>query len=437
MSNDKDKPDYFQFRWGVKEWDVGFTTIPNPVLKYYAKVPWVDKEGKQGCGITNQEVLCIIHIASFHYESERGEARPAIPTIRKRMGYQKDGSVSRLIKSLEHKNLLIVERKSGKCNVYSLSNFSHAIVAMDNPPTGMGGAIAMGTIPVGEPIPVGDNPPPPVGTKNKNKNEKPKDEEKKAIISFPENSQSPSRSPFQKGDDQLVIAAKCEAERQKAGGNYAVPAQVGGSCALAESLIAAACARLGRSEPKGKKRGSARLFFEKALKTEGLLQGDIALLIGAVKDWLDPEGEYTFFLPQYDLNPKHELALRHFGIVLSKAKRQADHTQNRRAADIKTTEASLAALEERRAARALPPTSNEVGQAVKHILKNQVQPHLFRRYIEPASFICDDGTLLVAAPDANTRNWLKDHTNLRIRGILRGIEGPNKIVFEVAHHDKR
>ena len=177
MTDNANKPDYFQFRWGVKEWDVGFTTIPNPVLKHYTKVPWIDKDGKHGCGITNQEALCIIHIASFHYESGRGEARPAISTIRKRMGYKKDDSISGLIKSLEHKNLLVVERTIGKCNVYSLRSFSQAIVDIDSPPIPAGGSIPVGDIPKDSPVPVGDHPPIPVGIKNKIKEEKP--EEKK------------------------------------------------------------------------------------------------------------------------------------------------------------------------------------------------------------------------------------------------------------------
>lgn len=162
--------DYFQFRWGIKAWDVGSTIIPNPVLEHYSQVPWTDKSGKSGCGISNQEMMCIIHIASFRYESERGQARPAIGTIRERMGYKKDDSISRMIAALEHKNLLTVDRIPGLCNIYDVKKFSEAILLLDeNPPTGMGDPTGMGEE---SPIGVGEESPTGMGTKNKREEEK-------------------------------------------------------------------------------------------------------------------------------------------------------------------------------------------------------------------------------------------------------------------------
>jgi len=229
----------------------------------------------------------------------------------------------------------------------------------------------------------------------------------------------------------LIVAADCEAKREEAGAWPAPPA-AGGSFALGDRLITAACARLGRSEPEGKKRDHACAFFEKALKAEGLLQGDIAMLIEAVKDWLDPEGEYAFFLSQYDLNPKHELALRHLGIVLSKAKRGADETPDRHSRyDTPNVRASQAAWKERQAARPPPTEDDKVGQAVKGELALQMTKATFETWVKPAGMTCDDGVLIVTACDETVKGWLENRLATTIQRTALGVVGPIEVRFEV------
>jgi hypothetical protein len=499
MDDSQDKPDYFQYRWGVKEWDVGFTTIPNPVLKHYARVPWIDKDGKHGRGINNQEMLCIVHLASFHYESEEGESRPAIGTVARRMGYRKDDSVRGLIKSLEHKNLLMVQRRPGKCSIYDLLNFSRAILKMEGeqPPHPNGGLHSDGGLSNGG----HSNGPHSQGDEEKKVLEERKQEgkeekeKKEGFSTFPENGQAataqeggdgdddqlgPESQAIQNGPDEedlgasdqkpaggallrdevrgqaglslpdggrdhaaagekpdalrMDLARATASARAEAGGNYAAPPPAGGSFALGDQLITAACARLGRSEPEGKKRDHAHAFFGKALKSEGLLQGDEIMLIEAVKDWLDPEGEYAFFLSQYDLNPKHELALRHLGIVLSKAKRGADETPDRHDRyDTPNVRASQAAWKERQAARPPPAQDDEVGQAIKGELALQMTKATFETWVKPAGMACDDGVFVVTAPDETVRGWLENRLATTIRRTAVGVVGGAvEVRFEIA-----
>lgn len=124
--------DRFKFRWGVPEWDVDFTMIPNPVLRQYSTVPWINQDDEEGIGITNQEMMFIIHLASFRYESAwTGPARPSLATtIRKRMGYAQPKSATKLKEALVHKGLLKVTEIKGWPHEYDLTPFSLAIRSM-------------------------------------------------------------------------------------------------------------------------------------------------------------------------------------------------------------------------------------------------------------------------------------------------------------------
>jgi len=220
---------------------------------------------------------------------------------------------------------------------------------------------------------------------------------------------------------------------QDAGGNYADPA----TFTLADRLITAACARLGRSEPTGKKRDNAIAFFKKALGDEGLLQGDVDMLEQAVKDWLDPQGAYEFFLPQYDLNPKHDLALRHFGIVLSKAKAQpAKPARYARTAELAAE--SQAALDERKAkAKAQaqdrgPPTAWDkiVGEIISSPNFNAPR---FGPYLEDTRQVeQEDGVLRVAVPTEEARAILESYLRQPAERTAVGVLGRAvEVQFEV------
>lgn len=123
--------DKFRFRWGIPEWDVGSTTIPNPIFQYYSQVPWVNKDNKEGIGISNTEVMFILHLASFHYESAKGKSRPSLTTtLRRRMGYKTNQGIINIMQGLEHKNLIVIERLIGERSVYSFENFALAIMKL-------------------------------------------------------------------------------------------------------------------------------------------------------------------------------------------------------------------------------------------------------------------------------------------------------------------
>jgi len=127
----------FQFRWGIPEWDVGSTDIPNPIFQYYSSVLWVDKDGKAGIGISNTEAMFILHLASFHFESERGKSKPSLTsTLRERMGYKTNQGIINVLEGLEYKQLIVVDRTLGQRNEYDFKPFSQAIMKLwrlDNP----------------------------------------------------------------------------------------------------------------------------------------------------------------------------------------------------------------------------------------------------------------------------------------------------------------
>lgn len=61
-------------------------------------------------GITREEMLCIIHLASYYY------TQPSLSTIAEEMGYDDPASVSDLIRSLEAKGFLIITRDTAVTN---------------------------------------------------------------------------------------------------------------------------------------------------------------------------------------------------------------------------------------------------------------------------------------------------------------------------------
>ncbi len=110
----------FDFRWGVPLLDnqPGFAKVYEFMLDHYAEV------------VTRDEFLCIIHLARYHYNSERGESRPALATIAKQMGYGHKNSVYLLVSSLENKGMLAVTRRSGFTSVYNAAPFTLHMMAL-------------------------------------------------------------------------------------------------------------------------------------------------------------------------------------------------------------------------------------------------------------------------------------------------------------------
>jgi len=111
----------FDFRWGVPLLDdpPGYAKVYEFMLDHYAEA-----------GVTRAEFLCIVHLARYHYNSERGESRPSLETIAKQMGYGHKNSVWRLVQSLENKGMLAVTRRSGFTSIYDAGPFARHMMIL-------------------------------------------------------------------------------------------------------------------------------------------------------------------------------------------------------------------------------------------------------------------------------------------------------------------
>jgi DNA-binding PadR family transcriptional regulator len=251
-----------------------------------------------------------------------------------------------------------------------------------------------------------------------------KETEEKESVLFPENSKSASSSPFQKGDDQLTIAAKCAAGREAAGGNHAVPPSAGGDDCAAEAGLVALYEAKGSEAPRRHSGG----YIDQVEKLSQVLQ-DCAVtdpVVARLASQLLVEDKPGMANPYYRPFPAE------YADYLGRAKRQIADDDARRVRDIEATEASVAALEQRQAARPPPPQDDKVGYGVKVQLEAQMGLNEFRQYVAPACFTCDDGILHVAAPDEFTRDWLESNLGLTIERALAGVAGgPTGVSFKV------
>lgn len=133
----------YSFRWGVELFDNARTEVPNIILENYYRVPWTKTnqetgEIEQGYGISNSEMMFIINLASFKYESPKGKAMPSLTkTLRIRMGYKTNQGIINLQQGLIDKGLLIVSKRIGARSEYDFAPFSRAILAISqqNPST--------------------------------------------------------------------------------------------------------------------------------------------------------------------------------------------------------------------------------------------------------------------------------------------------------------
>ena len=104
----------FNFTWGLDLLDdLGYVKLYAFMLRTYARL-----------GITRQEMLCLAHLASYHYNSAKGESRPGLVSIAHQMGYSHKTRVSELINSLEQKNMLMVTRRPGQTSIYDAQPFA-------------------------------------------------------------------------------------------------------------------------------------------------------------------------------------------------------------------------------------------------------------------------------------------------------------------------
>ena len=101
--------DKFSVRWGTPYLEAGFTVIPNLILRNYARL-----------GLTAQECMLVIHIASYKYENANSQAYPSVSTIAQEMGLSKRWVLT-LLARIEQKGLLRIIRRDGQPSVYDIS----------------------------------------------------------------------------------------------------------------------------------------------------------------------------------------------------------------------------------------------------------------------------------------------------------------------------
>lgn len=90
------------------------------MFRYYAQI-----------GLTRDEFLLIQHLATYRYEDPNvRDPFPGLPQLAREMGYAHENSVSGLIKSLEGKGMLIVERRPGRTSIYNFAPFARQALAL-------------------------------------------------------------------------------------------------------------------------------------------------------------------------------------------------------------------------------------------------------------------------------------------------------------------
>jgi len=106
----------FSFRWGIPILDAAqkFTPIYDFMLRRYTTL-----------GLTGSEFLLIIHLASRHYEIDRGRSCPSLQTVAGEMGMSKR-NVQKLLRNLEAKEMLRVIQRPGETSIYDCSPFAQA-----------------------------------------------------------------------------------------------------------------------------------------------------------------------------------------------------------------------------------------------------------------------------------------------------------------------
>ncbi len=125
--------DTFSFRWGVDILDSGHTTIPNLFLANYSKV-----------GVTRDEMMVIIHLASFAWERPDSECRPSIAKLAEQAGYTPRG-LRMVLRRLEKRGLLVCHQRPGRTTLYDLSPFSRKIMELTPSPSLQDGSVAQDT----------------------------------------------------------------------------------------------------------------------------------------------------------------------------------------------------------------------------------------------------------------------------------------------------
>lgn len=98
----------FSLRWGIP-YDQGFTVIPNIILKNYARL-----------GITTNEMMLVIHLASYKHEAQNSEAYPSLRALAYETG-KSIRQIQRILRSLESKGMLRIVHQNGSVSIYDFT----------------------------------------------------------------------------------------------------------------------------------------------------------------------------------------------------------------------------------------------------------------------------------------------------------------------------
>ena len=114
----------FSFRWGVSFLDAtvkGGVQVPGFIMRNYAKV-----------GIKPADMMLVLHLAAYHYETPNGKSSPSLNTVANDMGYGNSAQVRKIVKRLEDDGFLVVERRPGDTNIYDASPIARACLELED-----------------------------------------------------------------------------------------------------------------------------------------------------------------------------------------------------------------------------------------------------------------------------------------------------------------
>jgi len=104
----------FAARWGSEQlFEEGFVSVPAAFLRLYSTL-----------GLTNGEVLLILHLMSFKWNESA--PFPSYKTLAERMGITSE-MARRHAKGLEDKGLLVRVKRTGQSNAFDLRQLTSAL----------------------------------------------------------------------------------------------------------------------------------------------------------------------------------------------------------------------------------------------------------------------------------------------------------------------
>lgn len=119
MSRSENEPEwYFESKWPPEVASLGFTMVPNALLKFYPVF-----------GLTPSEFLALVNIESYRWNAERLPF-PSVEKLALRMGVS-ERTVTRTITSLQDKKgVLIRYKRTNTSNEYSLEPLADRLVLL-------------------------------------------------------------------------------------------------------------------------------------------------------------------------------------------------------------------------------------------------------------------------------------------------------------------